>query len=374
MQEPEHPPPFSPSHSDLSSFSAPFPTHHPQLFIRRRFEQAIAVSIDFLEKNRGERLESHDEPPWLEDGADREDAQPPVLEIRDGLLVACSERHRAIDRVAAVLLQCAHETARPGQDDEQPRERPLPSSSSSATTPLSLSPVASSAVAAFKAYWSRSGPVPLPMALLWLRFCFFRGEYDYVKSALGDLAFLREQGWDHDILAHARAGGRVLGLCGGYQMLGLSISDPEGVDGEAGIVAGLGLLDVETTMIPTKRVSLVQGHCAIDGTAVSGYEIHTGVTSGAATSHPMVELRAAPDGARSADGRIEGTYIHGIFSSDDYRRCWLERCGGIAKEGLDYGAEVDSALDELAAGVSNALDVDRFLQLAQRPGWRPPAI
>ena len=125
--------------------------------------------------------------PWLEDGADREDAQPPVLEIRDGLLVACSERHRGIDRVAAVLLQCAHETARPGQDDEQQRERPLPSSSSSATTPLSSSPVASSAVAAFKAYWSRSGPVPLPMALLWLRFCFFRGEYDYVKSALGDL-------------------------------------------------------------------------------------------------------------------------------------------------------------------------------------------
>lgn len=194
------------------------------------------------------------------------------------------------------------------------------------------------------------------------------------KSTLGDLAFLRAQGWDHDILAHARAGGRVLGLCGGYQMLGLSISDPEGVDGEAGIVAGLGLLDVETTMTPTKRVSLVQGHCAIDGTAVSGYEIHTGVTSGAATSRPMVELRAAPDGARSADGRIEGTYIHGIFSSDDYRRCWLERCGGIAKEGLDYGAEVDSALDELAAGVSNALDVDRFLQLAQRPGWRPPTI
>ena len=172
--------PPSPSHSDLSSFSAPFPTHHPQLFIRRRFEQAIAVSIDFL-RNRGERLESYDEPPWLEDGADRRTRSRQYRKSETG----CSSRARAAPRHrprrrSAVAVRARDGAPRPGR--RTTTERPLPSSSSSATT-LSLSPVASSAVAAFKAYWSRSAPCLTHGA--WLRFCFFRGEYDYVKSALG---------------------------------------------------------------------------------------------------------------------------------------------------------------------------------------------
>ena len=194
------------------------------------------------------------------------------------------------------------------------------------------------------------------------------------KSTRGDLAFLREQGWDHDIIAHVRKGGRVLGLCGGYQMLGKQIIDRSGVDGPAGTSEGLGLLNIETVMEADKRVAPVRAACALSDAPIEGYEIHIGQTSGPDTSNPFAMVDASPEGARSADGRIEGTYLHGIFTSDQFRRAWLTRAGGRGDKTLAYGAEVDHALDVLADGVEAAVDIDALLALAAPPGWSPESL
>ena len=150
------------------------------------------------------------------------------------------------------------------------------------------------------------------------------------KSTIGDLAFLRAQGWDHDILAHVRAGGRVVGVCGGLQMLGRRVHDPAGADGPAGSVDGLGLLDVETTMHAEKTVRPARGRCALSDAPVAGYEIHTGRSVGADLARPMFHLETGADGARSADGLVEGTYLHGLFANDAYRRAWLWSASGQA--------------------------------------------
>ena len=187
------------------------------------------------------------------------------------------------------------------------------------------------------------------------------------KSTLGDLEFLRAQGWDHDILAHARAGGRVLGLCGGFQMLGAGIEDAEGVDGRAGQAPGLGLLDVHTAMTGAKAVRPVEGRCMSTGLPVSGYEIHVGRTTGGDCARPMFDLRGRADGARSADGLIEGSYVHGVFTEDEFRREWLRRAGVERRSSLDYGAAVEAALDAWADGVEQAVDVDALLACAVSP-------
>ena len=184
------------------------------------------------------------------------------------------------------------------------------------------------------------------------------------KSTLGDLAFLRSQGWDHDVIAHARSGGRVIGLCGGYQMLGRRVRDPDGVDGPAGEAPGLGLLDVETVMRGEKSVRPVAGTCARSGAALSGYEIHMGATTGPDTTRPFAHLAdgrggpGRPDGAVSADGRIEGSYLHGLFAGDGFRARWLEGVRTGASSALAYEPAVEQALDELADGIEAALDVD----------------
>ncbi len=193
------------------------------------------------------------------------------------------------------------------------------------------------------------------------------------KSTIGDLAFFREQGWDHDIIAHARSGGRILGICGGYQMLGRTIVDPKGVDGAVGEAEGLGLLDVDTVMKPVKRVAPVEARCAMTGEAISGYEIHMGQTDGGDTGRPFALMDDGTDGAASADGRIQGTYLHGVFANDDFRRAWLAMAGGQADASLSYGADVERALDALADGVEASIDVDALLMTAQPPGWRPSA-
>ncbi|MEM6899033.1 MAG: cobyric acid synthase [Pseudomonadota bacterium] len=193
------------------------------------------------------------------------------------------------------------------------------------------------------------------------------------KSTLGDLAFLRSEGWDHDIIAHARAGGRVLGICGGYQMLGRRISDPHGVDGAPGEAEALGLLDVDTIMAGDKRVAPVTGICDRSGETISGYEIHMGKTSGPDTARPFAEIDGTPDGAVSSDGKVQGTYLHGAFTSDGFRRAWLAEAGTEADQTLAYGAEVDRALDALADGVEAASDIDAVMALAKPPGWAPEA-
>ncbi|MEO1552690.1 MAG: cobyric acid synthase [Pseudomonadota bacterium] len=185
------------------------------------------------------------------------------------------------------------------------------------------------------------------------------------KSTLGDLDFLRQQGWDHDILAHARSGGSVLGICGGYQMLGQTVSDPDGHDGPAGTRDGLGLLNVDTKMTGAKRVSLSEGYFAQTELPVTGYEIHTGETSGPDTVRPFSVLQGRQDGARSANGKIQGTYLHGAFSSDTFRRAWLKSLGAEADGALDYESAVDHALEALADGVEAAVDLDRLFALAR---------
>lgn len=184
------------------------------------------------------------------------------------------------------------------------------------------------------------------------------------KSTIGDLAFLRAQGWDIDIKAHVRRGGHVLGLCGGYQMLGRTIADPDGIDGAAGSVEGLGLLDVTTTMHGDKSTTLTHGtHCA-SGTPVEGYEIHLGRSDGPDCSRPMLAIGPRHDGACSPDGRVQGTYLHGLFSNDTFRRAWLEQLGVTSS--LAYEHRVESALDALADHLEAHLDIEALLAIARR--------
>ncbi len=190
------------------------------------------------------------------------------------------------------------------------------------------------------------------------------------KSTLGDLAFLREQGWDHDIIAHARQGGRVLGICGGYQMLGKNISDSGGNDGIRGAVPGLGLLNVETQMQAEKTVRPVRATCALSGKPASGYEIHVGETSGPDCVRPLFQLNGQNEGARSTNGKITGTYVHGLMTDDDYRRWFIESLGGSGSNEC-YTDAVDNALDELAAELELALDIDRLFATARPAGWCP---
>jgi adenosylcobyric acid synthase len=183
------------------------------------------------------------------------------------------------------------------------------------------------------------------------------------KSTIGDLAFLRAQGWDIDIKAHVRRGGHVLGLCGGYQMLGQTIADPDGIEGPAGTVEGLGLLDVSTVMNADKSTRLVQGvHCST-GTPIEGYEIHLGRSEGRDCTRPVVTIDGRADGAGTADGRVQGTYVHGLFTGDAFRKAWLANLG-IAST-LAYEAQIETALDELADHLEAHLDIEAILGIAR---------
>jgi adenosylcobyric acid synthase len=184
------------------------------------------------------------------------------------------------------------------------------------------------------------------------------------KSTIADLAALRQEGWDIDILAHARRGGAVLGLCGGYQMLGKTIHDPQGLEGEAGSVAGLGLLDVETTLFPDKTLSQVNAVHACTGLNLSGYEIHLGETKGPDCARPFARIGDRPDGAMSANGRIMGTYLHGCFSSDGFRKAFLKMFDASPSE-LNYDTVIEATLDELASHLEQHIDIAKLLSIAQ---------
>ncbi|MEM1345436.1 MAG: cobyric acid synthase [Pseudomonadota bacterium] len=182
------------------------------------------------------------------------------------------------------------------------------------------------------------------------------------KSTRGDLDFLRAQGWDIDLQAHLRRGGRVLGLCGGYQMLGKSVADPEGIEGPPGTTPGLGLLEVATAMHPEKRLARIQGRHLASGKDIEGYEIHIGTTDGPDRARPFLEIEGRPEGAISADGRVMGTYVHGLFQSDSFRAAFLAGFG--ATSSLAYEASVETALDALADHLEEHADVDGLLALA----------
>jgi adenosylcobyric acid synthase len=183
------------------------------------------------------------------------------------------------------------------------------------------------------------------------------------KSTIGDLAFLRAQGWDIDIKAHVRRGGHVLGLCGGYQMLGQTIADPDGIEGPAATVDGLGLLDIATVMSADKSTRLVQGVHSATGAPIEGYEIHLGRSEGRDCARSVVTIDGRPDGASTADGRVQGTYVHGLFTGDAFRKAWLANLG-IAST-LAYESQIESALDALADHLEAHLDIDAILGIAR---------
>jgi adenosylcobyric acid synthase len=184
------------------------------------------------------------------------------------------------------------------------------------------------------------------------------------KSTRGDLAFLRAQGWDIDLMAHHRRGGRILGICGGYQMLGRLIADPDGIEGAPGETPGLGLLDVTTVMTPDKRLTRTRAVHSASGRAIEGYEIHIGRTEGGDRARPFAHVAGVPEGAISADGRVTGSYLHGMFSDDGFRAAWLGALG-VAASGQSYGAGVEAALDALAEHLEAHLDVAGLLGLAR---------
>jgi adenosylcobyric acid synthase len=184
------------------------------------------------------------------------------------------------------------------------------------------------------------------------------------KSTRGDLDFLRTQGWDIDLLAHHRRGGHVLGLCGGYQMLGHNIADPNGIEGPAGEMPGLGLLDVTTVMTTQKSLTRVEAVHAASRESVNAYEIHIGRTDGPDRAHPFALVGGAPEGAVAGDGRVHGTYLHGLFTSDGFRRAFLHQLG-IAASDRNYRGAVEQVLDELADHIERYLDVEGLLALAR---------
>jgi adenosylcobyric acid synthase len=184
------------------------------------------------------------------------------------------------------------------------------------------------------------------------------------KSTRGDLAFLRSQGWDVDLLAHHRRGGQILGLCGGYQMLGQSVADPEGIEGPSGETPGLGLLDVTTVMTVHKTTTRVTAVHAATHEAIEAYEIHIGHSEGADRTRPFATINGEPEGAVSADRRVQGSYLHGMFTSDGFRKAYLAQMGIPAAE-QSYRARVDGALDALADHIERHLDVEGLLALAR---------
>src|SRR5262245_14966888 len=181
------------------------------------------------------------------------------------------------------------------------------------------------------------------------------------------MEFMRTQGWDIDILAHVRHGGHVLGICGGYQMLGTSISDPDGIEGLPRTVAGLGLLDVQTVMRGDKMLREISGvlvGATIGGVPFAGYEMHIGATTGSGAARPFLRLTdGAMDGAMSVDGRVAGCYVHGLFGATTARAALLSTIGASPGND-DHPTRVDAALDEIAGILERHLDIDALTAIA----------
>jgi adenosylcobyric acid synthase len=184
------------------------------------------------------------------------------------------------------------------------------------------------------------------------------------KATIADLAHFRAQGWDIDLAAAIRRGARVLGLCGGYQMLGREIADPDGVEGKPGSVPGLGLLDITTVMTADKRVTETAALHPASGTRVTGYEIHLGRSDGPDRDRPMFTVDGQPEGAMRADGRVMGSYLHGMFTEDAFRRAFLAGLGATPGT-ASYGVVVEETLDALADHLANHVDCAGLLALAR---------
>jgi adenosylcobyric acid synthase len=184
------------------------------------------------------------------------------------------------------------------------------------------------------------------------------------KSTIADLAFVRAQGWDIDILSHARRGGQVLGICGGYQMLGRVIADPLGIEGPADEIAGLGLLNISTTLESEKILRPISGHLIEGGAPFKGYEIHVGRTDGPDTDRPfLIHQDGTRQGAISANGRLSGVYVHGLFDEGTARSAILSALG-TQSHGRDHQTQVDQALDDIAGSLHRYLNIPAISRLA----------
>ena len=182
------------------------------------------------------------------------------------------------------------------------------------------------------------------------------------KSTIADMQAVRDNGWGRQLSAHVKRGGHVLGICGGFQMLGRHISDPAGIEGHVRDIDGLGLLDIETVMEPEKVVRNVQATALLHNVPLEGYEIHIGRTTGPDMGRPFARIGEHDDGAISPDGHIMGTYLHGVFNADEFRRRFLEDLG-VRSSSVNYRAGVEAALDELAEGLDACLDIDALFNL-----------
>ncbi len=200
-----------------------------------------------------------------------------------------------------------------------------------------------------------SEPLPLEAALVIL---------PGSKTTIADLEALRAAGWEADLRAYLRRGGRVLGICGGYQMLGRRLHDAQGLEGQAGSVDGLGLLDLETELTPQKRLVRTSGRHLASGAAVAGYEIHIGRSAGPDCARPFLELQAGADGAIDASGQVMGSYLHGLFGADGFRAAFLQSLG-LQAAAFDYDSAVEAGLDALADHLEAHLDLDGLLAAAR---------
>jgi adenosylcobyric acid synthase len=192
------------------------------------------------------------------------------------------------------------------------------------------------------------------------------------KTTIADLAAFRAAGWDVDLHAHIRRGGVVVGLCGGYQMLGDVIGDPQGIEGPPGEAAGLGLLAVATTLTGDKTLTERAAVEQTTGETVRGYEMHVGRSEGPGTARPMLRWDGGCDGAVSADQRVMGCYLHGLFASDRFRHAFLSRLRPRAASGPGYEAMIEGTLDGLADHLAAHLDLEALLAAAQPVGHAEP--
>ncbi len=185
------------------------------------------------------------------------------------------------------------------------------------------------------------------------------------KSVRSDLSSLRAAGWEAAIKQHLRYGGKLIGICGGLQMLGQHIHDPLGIEGAAGSSAGLGLLELSTTLAAEKQLRNVQGTLLLENAPVSGYEIHAGVSSGTALQRPSLQLAHGADGAISDDGQILATYLHGLFDSTQACNALLRWAGLREVQTPDYRARCEADLERLADTVESYLDTAKLRELFQ---------
>ncbi|HNJ76811.1 MAG TPA: cobyric acid synthase, partial [Azospira sp.] len=185
------------------------------------------------------------------------------------------------------------------------------------------------------------------------------------KAVQADLAWLRANGWEPALQHHLRYGGKLIGICGGYQMLGRQLHDPLGLEGVPGSVPGLGLLDCETVLESEKQLKNVGGTLRLPGSpAVRGYEIHMGVTSGPALSRPATTLDGHADGAQSADDRILATYCHGLFDEPAALAALLQWAGAeVGDTRFDAAARREADIDRLADAVDQAFRWDKLAAL-----------